>query len=658
MVRNNNMTFNIFESIYNNSTDLKKSNDEMQELIKKVNDALHKWASDKQVFASKEENHNAAEFELTCDNKGDGTYISITVPKTLGYFPLNKSLLDFIDLLDSDETLNSLKNDDSQDWTLYTGQSAATEHNWKDKDCIEIALCSIPGIWSDPNSNEVQKDFLERVLSIISDTSLNESTLNYLREASKERFLKPWYDDLSYDEDSRLDIMYKTNFAQKPLPQYEELIKFIDSGAIGNTKIDWQKLLHYDREHWSDDKYFESGITEIAKIVDAYYTWKNKGGSRKERHIAKKMDANKVFFDTGLIGSIAGIPMSHCDFVMLPELENDKFIFVMPMTWEACKWMDSAKCGGQTAKWCIGTKDTKQYWKQYINKYNLFILAFSKDANPEINNRKWMIQIETLYSGSPLDAYENGAWKAWNQDDDVSHCIEPRLFKEVFGWNIRELARQALNVVKENPDCDYNKAFYNLPDYGEAHLWDDLYNFYFPENIVDKLNYSVLNMADIESWTREDLKKSFSSRDDESLVFNFNNCYIPPEKCHAGNNGYFDIPTFVKYIKDILGQEYSNNIKTLVFLKGKFNELRINPSEMEDLSELNYKFQDCSIRTLLYDAYKNGNIPSRVQYDFSYNCDIECVKYPCTEAEFNKIDTRICDLPCEYICYEWEEPNT
>lgn len=172
----NNTNFRLFESIYSNSR-LKKSNDEMRELIEKVNDALHKWASDKQVFASKEEKHNAAEFELTCDNKGDGTYISITVPDTVGYFPLNKSLLDFIDLLDSDEILNSLKDDDNSDWTLYTGQSAATEHNWKDKDCIEIALCSIPGIWSDPDSNKVQKEFLERVLSLISDVSLNEPTL-------------------------------------------------------------------------------------------------------------------------------------------------------------------------------------------------------------------------------------------------------------------------------------------------------------------------------------------------------------------------------------------------------------------------------------------------------------------------------------------------
>ena len=158
----------LFDSIYKSSARLREaSSKELESLIKKVNKALHDWAKDKQVFASKKEGHNAAEFELTCDTKGDGTYISITVPKTLGYFPLNKSLLDFIDLLDSDEKLNSLKVDAEQAWTLYTGQSAATSHKWDDKDCIEVALCSIPGIWSDPKSNEVQKEFLERILEII-----------------------------------------------------------------------------------------------------------------------------------------------------------------------------------------------------------------------------------------------------------------------------------------------------------------------------------------------------------------------------------------------------------------------------------------------------------------------------------------------------------
>ena len=102
-------TNELFEAVYKSAKNLKSSED-LKNLIKKVNKALHNWAKDKQVFASKKEGHNAAEFELTCDTKGDGTYISITVPKTLGYFPLNKSLLDFIDLLDSDEKLN-------KDWT-------------------------------------------------------------------------------------------------------------------------------------------------------------------------------------------------------------------------------------------------------------------------------------------------------------------------------------------------------------------------------------------------------------------------------------------------------------------------------------------------------------------------------------------------------------
>lgn len=144
----------------------------LEKLIRKVDDALKNWAENKQIFSSKEEGHNAAEFELRCDKRGDGTYISITVPETVGYFPLNDSLLKFIDALDSDEKLIELSKSSNkgQNWTLYKNQSAEDlEHEWKSENCIEIAHCGIPGIWSDPETNDIQKEFLERVLEILED---------------------------------------------------------------------------------------------------------------------------------------------------------------------------------------------------------------------------------------------------------------------------------------------------------------------------------------------------------------------------------------------------------------------------------------------------------------------------------------------------------
>lgn len=144
----------------------------LEKLIKEVDDALKNWAETKQIFSSKDEGHNKAEFELRCDKRGDGTYISITVPETVGYFPLNDSLLKFIDALDSDEKLIELSKSSNkgQNWTLYKNQSAEDlEHEWKSKSCIEIAHCGIPGIWSDPEMNDIQKEFLERVLEILED---------------------------------------------------------------------------------------------------------------------------------------------------------------------------------------------------------------------------------------------------------------------------------------------------------------------------------------------------------------------------------------------------------------------------------------------------------------------------------------------------------
>lgn len=144
--------------------------DEVKKLIKTVDEELRAWSKDKQIKASKDEHTNGADFELRCRVIGDGTYIFATIPDTIGYFPINHDLLNFIDKLDSDFKLQSLCRDSVNAWTVYSNQNKSEdkEQEWGDN-CIEIAHTGIPGIWSSQDTNDKTKEFLERVLEILKE---------------------------------------------------------------------------------------------------------------------------------------------------------------------------------------------------------------------------------------------------------------------------------------------------------------------------------------------------------------------------------------------------------------------------------------------------------------------------------------------------------
>ena len=71
--------------------------------------------------------------------------------------------------------------------------------------------------------------------------------------------------------------------------------------------------------------------------------------------------------------------------------ETDDFLFVLPLTWEAAKFMDSSKCGGEGARWCIGDKNSSWAWDHYTNPdeerefdRSAFVLLFNKHYDPSI----------------------------------------------------------------------------------------------------------------------------------------------------------------------------------------------------------------------------------------------------------------------------------
>ena len=93
--------------------------------------------------------------------------------------------------------------------------------------------------------------------------------------------------------------------------------------------------------------------------------------------------------------------------------ENDKFIFVLPLSYKACVWMDSFDCGGAGAKWCIGDKTTREAYNRYNKLHTAFVLAFNKYPENIESDLKYMIQIDDDNSG-----------KAWMQKNEIDTIYE------------------------------------------------------------------------------------------------------------------------------------------------------------------------------------------------------------------------------------------
>lgn len=199
--------------------------------------------------------------------------------------------------------------------------------------------------------------------------------------ASKKRFINKYFD----------------KFTQYWINDKEDFLKFVDTALDSilireNQTINWQKL--------SDD--------DIRHIVSCYEDYIYYGGSLKSRKLKKKDDPNKIFIDNrkGLKAVYEGEDFSNADFLILKSLENEDYIFVVPLTHKACIFIDSSYCGGVGAKWCIGHKVNKKFFKGYIKiqesgiSNHLYVMAFNKNVYKNLSrknedNLKYMIDIET-----------------------------------------------------------------------------------------------------------------------------------------------------------------------------------------------------------------------------------------------------------------------
>lgn len=251
-----------------------------------------------------------------------------------------------------------------------------------------------------------------------------------LQEASKERFLTKNWD----------------RFEAAGAGELQPLLTYVNSQAFENKAkekgVNWQKL--------ADD--------DIAFILKSFNDYNESGGSRSNRKAAKKADPVKVFTenDKGLKTVHEGENVTGADFCILDSMETDNWIFVVPLTWEACKYADSLNCGGQGAKWCIGYEKTQSYFNDYIiGEGDWFILAFSKNPNPPENEQKYML----AFKGGLDDAYG----VAWTQEDDKTDLYDYDFYSENLDGDFEDAMVQAFFdaiMQRDAGDNIYKEAQY------------------------------------------------------------------------------------------------------------------------------------------------------------------------------------------------------
>jgi hypothetical protein len=86
-------------------------------------------------------------------------------------------------------------------------------------------------------------------------------------------------------------------------------------------------------------------------------------------------------------------------------------IWVIPMDYECCVFMDSFKCYGTGAKWCIGDSNYREAYDRYVSYYNYrFCLYYNNETR-----EKFMLQF-----GDPSEPLV--VWDA--EDDQIDASLE------------------------------------------------------------------------------------------------------------------------------------------------------------------------------------------------------------------------------------------
>lgn len=190
--------------------------------------------------------------------------------------------------------------------------------------------------------------------------------------------------------------------------------------------------------------------------------------------------------------------------------ETSKWIYVLPWSWEDAKFMDSSKCGGEGARWCIGWKTSPQHWNNYTSGDNpsdtsSFVIAYNKQYDPSL--------IDTFPKCKSREVYYN------DSDELVPDPRSPAYRDFIFDQKALKYMIQILDDPDEQTDV------YGADEDNPDHLvWtqDDL-----PENVRRYHDYDF-ELSDSDLYEIKTMfDKRFRSIDEEAIK-NMAPIYVKP----------------------------------------------------------------------------------------------------------------------------------
>lgn len=436
-----------------------------------------------------------------------------------------------------------------------------------------------------------------------------------LQEADKSRFFKPLWDEFSGDND----------LVQKDGVTYTQLLNFVNKDDPLLKKqfqlrgVDWQK--GSDAMKWVAicQAYIERDRKQKADETNK--------AAYKQKDILSMIKAEKLLVLAG-----ENEPAYDVDFVHLSQLDNGKFTFVVPMTYEAAVFCDSAKCGGEGAKWCIGYEKTQSYWNDHTQDGQLFILAFNNESFAKGPNNREKDTLKYMITLSP-DARDT---EAWLQSDEPEDTIPIYKFKKFFGHDAIEMATIFANriLVEENRYSECNQdTFWDRDEEAPTYPWDDsdlvdstleyddfLTGIYNIENKQPDGNGKIGSKG---SWAKQLVyDKAYNE-----VIFDGNNKKVIPAKMQIGGNfdkGIFDIPTFCDWLKKCNVENASS-----FTIKNAHIEKMIHEPEASENS-MDVYLENCEIDDLVYTDYS-----SNIEFHIDKNCHIDRLHWPCSSEHFD-----------------------
>lgn len=330
-----------------------------------------------------------------------------------------------------------------------------------------------------------------------------------LQEADKSRFIKPIWKKIEASDGFKRCIQTISICGLHPVPEEKEIINFVNSGAADKYKIDWnQYKLQYD------DTEIQKLSDNAVQLIDAYLTWQVEKQAKEEKK-ANIQNLKKEFSNKDM-------------YKVIDEVGS--WIFVCPLCYEAAVFMDSYKCGGAGARWCIGYEKDNHYWNTYTGaQHKFFILAINTDLWGDDNYLKYMLEI---------GANSGKFYRAWKQNDDPNDTIDSiddfntRILKDAV--NIRDIITVAAYEVGSTPmtkpleflgtnmlegGAEWTAAgdeIYLVPDEDDSIFLEDIYLGCKNKEIIQK--FIIMGNATPDSFTNDEYKVDSESLDLHKLI--------------------------------------------------------------------------------------------------------------------------------------------